>query len=205
MPIFAHDILRTGPQGLGMLRAAPALGALAMSLTMARFPLQRRAGRKLFFAVAVFGASTVVFGLSHRLGLSLAALAVAGAADMILSLIHISQGNQREGGIGAGDQQVDGGVVEDVKDMARPCSHQRVVERGAEVNQDQRGGEDAATDHIPGGSPRGGGNQVDRADDGHSEANSVGDGVGQNVAKLVMGLHIPMIERGGAEAGAMSD
>jgi MFS family permease len=88
MPIFAHDILRTGPQGLGMLRAAPALGALAMSLTMARFPLQRRAGRKLFFAVAVFGASTVVFGLSHRLGLSLAALAVAGAADMISVIIR---------------------------------------------------------------------------------------------------------------------
>jgi MFS family permease len=88
MPIFAHDILHQGPRGLGMLRAAPAAGALMMSLTMARFPFRRRAGLRLFVCVSVFGAATVVFGLSHNLWLSLAALAVAGAADTISVIIR---------------------------------------------------------------------------------------------------------------------
>ncbi|MGH9560013.1 MAG: MFS transporter, partial [Terracidiphilus sp.] len=72
MPIFAHEILHQGPLGLGMLRAAPAIGAVTMSLVMARFPLRRRAGRWLFICVSIFGAATVVFGLSHTLWLSLA-------------------------------------------------------------------------------------------------------------------------------------
>ena len=88
MPIFAHEILHTGPQGLGMLRAAPAVGALTMSLVMARFPLGRRTGIKLFCAVATFGAATVVFGLSRSLWLSLSALAVAGGADMVSVIIR---------------------------------------------------------------------------------------------------------------------
>jgi MFS family permease len=88
MPIFAHDILHQGPRGLGMLRAAPAAGALLMSLTMARFPLRRRAGLRLFVCVAIFGAGTVVFGVSHNLWLSLGALAVAGAADTISVIIR---------------------------------------------------------------------------------------------------------------------
>lgn len=88
MPIFAHDILHQGPRGLGMLRAAPAAGAVAMSLTLARFPLRRRAGRLLFVCVTLFGAATVVFGLSRNLWLSLAALAVVGAADMISVIIR---------------------------------------------------------------------------------------------------------------------
>jgi len=88
MPIFAHDILHQGPRGLGMLRAAPAAGALTMSLLMARFPFRRRAGLRLFVCVAIFGTATVVFGLSRRLWLSLAALAVAGAADMISVVIR---------------------------------------------------------------------------------------------------------------------
>ncbi|MDE3149807.1 MAG: MFS transporter [Acidobacteriota bacterium] len=88
MPIFAHDILHQGPRGLGMLRAAPAVGAVTMSLVMARFPLRRRAGRWLFVCVSIFGAATVVFGLSHNLWLSLAALAVAGAADTISVIIR---------------------------------------------------------------------------------------------------------------------
>ena len=83
LPIYARDILHTGPQGLGLLRAAPAAGALAMSLVLARWPLQRRVGRKLLGAVAVFGLATVVFGLSEHFGLSLLALAVTGAADNI--------------------------------------------------------------------------------------------------------------------------
>ncbi len=88
MPIFAHDILHTGPRGLGMLRAAPALGALAMSLVMARHPLGRGAGKKLFLAVGIFGAATVVFGLSTSLWLSLAALSLAGGADMVSVIIR---------------------------------------------------------------------------------------------------------------------
>jgi MFS family permease len=88
MPIFAHDILHQGPRGLGMLRAAPAVGALAMSLTMARFPFRRYAGRRLFIAVAIFGAATVVFALSRNLWLSMGALCVAGAADMISVIIR---------------------------------------------------------------------------------------------------------------------
>ncbi|HUV69953.1 MAG TPA: MFS transporter [Terracidiphilus sp.] len=87
-PIFASDILRTGPRGLGLLRAAPAAGAVIMSLLMARFPFRRRTGLRLFVSVAVFGAATIIFGLSRHLGLSLAALFVAGAADSISVIIR---------------------------------------------------------------------------------------------------------------------
>jgi MFS family permease len=88
MPIFANDILRTGPRGLGLLRAAPAIGAFLMSLFLARFPLRRRAGIRLFAAVSIFGAATIVFGLSRQLWLSLLALAILGAADMISVIIR---------------------------------------------------------------------------------------------------------------------
>ena len=88
MPIFAQEILHTGPRGLGMLRAAPAVGALCMSLVMARFPLKRKAGVRLFICVAIFGAATIVFGLSRSLWLSLVALAFSGAADMISVIIR---------------------------------------------------------------------------------------------------------------------
>jgi len=88
MPIFAHEILHQGPRGLGMLRAAPAVGAVTMSLIMARYPLHRHAGRWLFTCVAIFGAATVIFGLSHTLWLSLASLAIAGAADTISVIIR---------------------------------------------------------------------------------------------------------------------
>jgi len=88
MPIFAREILHTGPSGLGMLRAAPAVGALCTSLIMARFPVERKAGVRLFVCVAVFGAATVVFGISRSLWLSLVALAITGAADMISVIIR---------------------------------------------------------------------------------------------------------------------
>ncbi len=88
MPIFANEILHTGPRGLGILRAAPAAGALTMSLIMARFPISRHAGKRLFICVAIFGAATVVFGLSRNLWLSLAALAISGAADTISVIIR---------------------------------------------------------------------------------------------------------------------
>jgi MFS family permease len=88
LPIFAREILRQGPRGLGMLRAAPAAGALIMSLTLTRFPFRRRAGLRLFVCVAIFGAATVVFGLSHNLWLSLASLALSGAADTVSVIIR---------------------------------------------------------------------------------------------------------------------
>jgi MFS family permease len=88
MPIFAHEILHTGPVGLGMLRAAPALGSVIMSLVLTRFPMGHHAGRRLFIAVAIFGAATVVFGLSRSVWLSLAALAISGAADSVSVIIR---------------------------------------------------------------------------------------------------------------------
>lgn len=88
MPIFANEILHTGPRGLGMLRAAPAVGALCTSIFMARFPFRRRAGVRLYVCVAIFGVATVVFGLSRNLWLSLIALSISGAADMISVIIR---------------------------------------------------------------------------------------------------------------------
>jgi MFS family permease len=90
LPIYARDILGTGPWGLGLLRSAPALGALTMSVLLARYPLQRRVGSILFTVVMVFGAVTIVFGLSTRLLLSLAALAVMGGADVVSVVIRFS-------------------------------------------------------------------------------------------------------------------
>ena len=90
LPIYARDILGAGPGGLGFLRSAPAVGALAMSVVLAHLPLERRLGRTLFAAVMVFGAATVVFGLSTSFALSLAALAVLGAADVVSVVIRVS-------------------------------------------------------------------------------------------------------------------
>ncbi len=88
LPIFARDILHTGPWGLGLLRAAPAVGALGMSLWLARHPLQRRVGHVMFASVAAFGAATLVFALSQVLWLSLLALAGLGAFDMVSMVIR---------------------------------------------------------------------------------------------------------------------
>ena len=83
LPLFARDILEVGPIGLGVLRSAPAVGALLAGIMLTRRPLQGMAGRKLLIVVAVFGASMVVFGLSRSFPLSFAALAVSGFVDMI--------------------------------------------------------------------------------------------------------------------------
>jgi MFS family permease len=88
MPIFAHEILHAGPMGLGMLRAAPAVGSVIMSLVLARFPMGRHAGRHMFTAVALFGVATVCFGLSRSMWISLAALACSGAADAVSVIIR---------------------------------------------------------------------------------------------------------------------
>jgi MFS family permease len=90
LPIFARDILHTGPWGLGLLRASPAAGAFTLSLLLTRWPITRHAGRVLLGAVAVYGAATLVFGVSASFGLSMAALVVAGAADMVSIVIRQS-------------------------------------------------------------------------------------------------------------------
>ena len=90
LPIYARDILHTGPVGLGLLRAAPAVGALAMSLCLMRFPLRQRVGHRLLAAVAVFGLATVLFGLSTHFAVALLALAVTGAADNISVVIRLT-------------------------------------------------------------------------------------------------------------------
>ena len=90
LPLYAQDILSVGPVGLGALRSAPAAGAIAMSLVLARWPLTRGVGRRMFWSVAVFGAATVVFGLSRSFALSLAALAVLGAADNVSVVVRSS-------------------------------------------------------------------------------------------------------------------
>lgn len=90
LPIYARDILLTGPWGLGLLRSAPAVGALMISIVLARRGIERRAGRILFASVAVFGIATVVFALSTSLALSLVALAVYGAADAISVVVRHS-------------------------------------------------------------------------------------------------------------------
>jgi MFS family permease len=90
LPVFAKDILGVGPVGLGLLRSAPAVGALTTSLLLARYPLERKLGPTLFRAVIVFGVATVVFGLSTDMVLSLAALTVLGAADVVSMVIRLS-------------------------------------------------------------------------------------------------------------------
>jgi MFS family permease len=83
LPIYARDILHAGPTGLGFLRSAPAVGAALMAVWLAAHPLVRRTGVVMFGCVFLFGAATVVFALSSSFALSLGALGVAGAADMV--------------------------------------------------------------------------------------------------------------------------
>lgn len=90
LPMYARDILHVGPWGLGLLRASPAAGALLMSLWLLRMPVERRVGRWLIGAVAVFGLCMVMFGLSQHWLLSMAALLVSGAADMVSVVIRQS-------------------------------------------------------------------------------------------------------------------
>jgi MFS family permease len=83
LPAFASDILKVGPEGFGLLRSGPAVGAVLMALVLARWPLKRHAGRRMFIAVAAFGFATLVFALSRSMVLSILALAALGAADMV--------------------------------------------------------------------------------------------------------------------------
>lgn len=106
LPIYAKDILHTGPVGLGLLRAAPAVGALTMSLVLTRWPLDRKVGPRLLMAVGVFGAATLVFGLSSSFWLSMLALAVTGAADNVsvvtrLTLTQLETPDEMRGRVAA--------------------------------------------------------------------------------------------------------
>ncbi|MCU1320469.1 MAG: major facilitator superfamily transporter [Acidobacteriaceae bacterium] len=90
LPIFATDILHAGPQGLGLLRAMPSVGALGVSLTMLVKPIKRRAGRTMLICVGIFGMATIVFGLSKSIWISSLALIVVGASDMVSVVIRSS-------------------------------------------------------------------------------------------------------------------
>ncbi len=90
MPIFAHDVLHAGPRGLGLLRAMPSMGALGVSAVLTLRPIRRKAGRLMLICVGLFGAGTIVFGLSKNLWLSLAALMVIGASDMVSVVVRSS-------------------------------------------------------------------------------------------------------------------
>jgi MFS family permease len=106
LPIYARDILETGPFGLGILRAAPAIGALLTTIVLARHSISRRVGLRMFQAVIIFGAATVVFALSHWMWLSVLALAILGAADTVsvvirFSLVQLATPDDMRGRVGA--------------------------------------------------------------------------------------------------------
>jgi len=106
LPIYAKDVLHVGSWGLGFMRAAPAVGAIVMALFLARRPIQRRTGPRMLAAVAVYGVTIVVFGWSTSFALSLAMLALGGAADMVSivirqTLVQIETPNDMRGRVSA--------------------------------------------------------------------------------------------------------
>jgi len=106
LPIYARDILHTGPLGLGILRAAPAVGALLMTAVLARHSINRHVGLRMFQAVIVFGVATVVFAVSTWMWLSVLALAILGAADTVsvvirFSLVQLATPDEMRGRVGA--------------------------------------------------------------------------------------------------------
>ncbi len=106
LPIYARDILHVGPTGLGILRSAPAVGAFSMAFFLTYWPIKKKVGAKMFGAVAVFGIATIVFGLSTWFPVSLAALFVLGATDMVSvnirgSLVQLSTPDSMRGRVSA--------------------------------------------------------------------------------------------------------
>ncbi|MFO2548766.1 MFS transporter [Alicyclobacillus cycloheptanicus] len=109
LPIYAQDILRTGPLGLGLMRTAPAVGALIMSVVFAYFPLRKKIGPTLFGALGIFGLSTMLFAVSKSLVLSLAALLLIGASDVVsvvirTSLVQLQTPHEMQGRVNAVNQ-----------------------------------------------------------------------------------------------------
>ena len=88
LPVYARDILKTGPMGLGLLRCAPAIGAATMAVALAHRPLGRRAGVKMLWCVAAYGVFTILFGISRNIVLSMIALALVGASDMVSVVVR---------------------------------------------------------------------------------------------------------------------
>jgi MFS family permease len=108
LPVYAREILHTGPWGLGLLRSAPGVGAALMAILVAHRPIRRRAGVTMLFAVASFGLLTIVFGISHSLILSLAALFLLGASDMVsviirATLVQVATPDEMRGRVNAVD------------------------------------------------------------------------------------------------------
>ena len=106
LPIFARDVLHTGPAGLGFLRMAPAMGATMVAIVLARWQLHRHTGISMFACVAIFGVATIVFGLSREFYLSMAALVVTGAADMVSvyvrsALVQLATPDHMRGRVGS--------------------------------------------------------------------------------------------------------
>jgi hypothetical protein len=106
LPIYARDILHTGPWGLGVLRGAPAVGALLMAAVLTRHPINRRVGMRMFQAVIIFGLATVTFAVSHSIWVSILALAILGAADTVsmvirISLVQLATPDEMRGRVGA--------------------------------------------------------------------------------------------------------
>jgi MFS family permease len=106
LPIYARDILQTGPWGLGIMRGAPAIGALLTTIVLTRWSIKRRVGMRMFQAVIIFGLATAVFAVSQWLWLSVAALAVLGAADTVsvvirFSLVQLATPDDMRGRVGA--------------------------------------------------------------------------------------------------------
>jgi MFS family permease len=88
LPVYAREILKTGPWGLGLLRSAPSIGAGAMAFLIAHRPLRNRMGATMLWCVAGFGAFTILFGISHNLILSMVALILVGATDMVSVVVR---------------------------------------------------------------------------------------------------------------------
>jgi MFS family permease len=108
LPVYAREILHTGPWGLGLLRSAPGVGAAVMAIVVAHRPIQRRAGLTMLLCVTGFGVFTIAFGLSHSLVLSLVALFLCGASDMVsviirATLVQIATPDEMRGRVNAVD------------------------------------------------------------------------------------------------------